>query len=276
MQAGTASGRRFAQHALKRAAAGADRLRRPSRGVVVLLYHRVGGHSAAPEIDLPAALFDEQCAEIAGRATSLDAALDALNCSLPPREDPVVVTFDDGTADFVDDALPILVRHGVPALLYVATAFVADGREFPGAGRPASWAALRDAVGTGLVTLGSHTHSHVLLDRCDAAQVADELDRSIDLIAEQTGQQATHFAYPKAVGGSAHARDAVRRRFRSAALAGTHANAYGATDPFRLARSPIQRSDGMRWFRQKVGGGMALEDDVRRVANRFRYAGATT
>jgi peptidoglycan/xylan/chitin deacetylase (PgdA/CDA1 family) len=275
MQAGSATGRRLAQRALKRAAAGVDRVRRPRRGVVVLLYHRVGERSAAGEIDLPTELFESQLAEIADRCLSLDAGLAALNLSLAPATEPIVVTFDDGTADFVDDALPLLVRYRVPAVLYVATEFVAEGREFPAGGRPVSWSALRDAASTGLVTLGSHTHTHALLDRCDARTVADELDRSIELIGEHTGQQAVHFAYPKAVPGSKEACDAVRRRFRSAALAGTRPNPYGATDPLRLARSPIQRSDGMRWFREKLGGGMAFEDDVRRMANRLRYAGAT-
>jgi hypothetical protein len=32
----------------------------------------------------------------------------------------------------------------------------------------------------------------------------------------------------------------------------------------------------MRWFQAKVDGGMGLEDDVRRVLNRRRYAGATS
>jgi hypothetical protein len=88
--------------------------------------------------------------------------------------------------------------------------------------------------------------------------------------------RAAHFAYPKAVMGSAAADAAVRARFDSAAVAGTHANRYGATDPYRLARTPIQLSDGMRWFRRKVAGGMRFEDDVRRLVNRRRYAGATT
>jgi peptidoglycan/xylan/chitin deacetylase (PgdA/CDA1 family) len=188
----------------------------------------------------------------------------------------VVVTFDDGTVDFVDDALPVLVEYRVPAVVYVATAFVDEGRPFPHGGRPVTWSALRDAVATGLVTVGSHTHTHALLDRSPAAVVADELDRSIALIADNLGAHPAHFAYPKALPARGAAAAAVAGRFRSAAVAGTRANRFGATDAHLLARSPVQRSDGMRWFEHKVAGGMALEDGMRRAANRFRYAGAST
>jgi hypothetical protein len=78
------------------------------------------------------------------------------------------------------------------------------------------------------------------------------------------------------VAGSPAADQAVRARFRSAAVAGTRPNPFGATDPYALARSPVQRSDGLRWFERKVAGGMALEDALRRLLNRRRYASATT
>jgi hypothetical protein len=74
----------------------------------------------------------------------------------------------------------------------------------------------------------------------------------------------------------------VGERFRSAALAGTRVNPYrtkqtpGGTDPQRLARSPIQASDGMQFFERKLAGGMALEDSFRRAMNRARYARAST
>jgi peptidoglycan/xylan/chitin deacetylase (PgdA/CDA1 family) len=190
--------------------------------------------------------------------------------------DPVVVTFDDGTADFVEHALPILERHRLPVTLYAATAFIDEGRPFPGDGLPLSWRGLADACETGLVDVGSHTHGHRLLDRLPADQVDDELDRSIELIGEHLGRPARDFAYPKAVAGSPAADHAVRRRFRSAALGGSRPNRAGATDPYRLARSPIQRSDGMHWFGRKLEGGMAAEEGLRRLVNRLRYAGATT
>jgi peptidoglycan/xylan/chitin deacetylase (PgdA/CDA1 family) len=278
-QGGRAAARALLQRSVKLAASSADRVRRPASGVVALLYHRVGATSGAREIDVPVALFDDQMAVLRERTrvVRIDRALDELAGATPAdAASRAVVTFDDGTADFVDVALPVLDRHRVPVVLYVATAFVEEGREFPGGGRPVSWAALRDAIGTGLVTIGSHTHTHRLLDRLPAQEVDIELDRSRKLIEDRLGVAAKHFAYPKAVAPSAAAAAAVRARFRSAAVAGTRPNRYGATDPYRLARSPVQTSDGMRWFRHKLAGGMRLEDDVRRLANRLRYAGASS
>ena len=69
---------------------------------------------------------------------------------------------------------------------------------FPSSGRPVSWSALRDACSTGLVDIGSHTHTHRLLDRTPPGAAADELDRSIGLIGERLGRVAHDFAYPKA------------------------------------------------------------------------------
>jgi peptidoglycan/xylan/chitin deacetylase (PgdA/CDA1 family) len=266
----------FARRGIKVVAASVDRIRPPARGVVVLIYHRVGATTGV-EVDLPASLFDEQLAFLRerGPVITLDEALAVLAGDAQDGPDPVVVTFDDGTADFVDVALPILERHSVPALLYAATAFIDEGRWFPDGGRPASWSGLRDAVSTGLVTVGSHTHTHALLDRITPEVASTELDRSIERISTELGRAPAHFAYPKAVAPSPAVEETVRARFASAALSGTRANPYGRTDPHRLARTPIQVSDAMRWFTHKAGGGLALEDWLRRVANRRRYADAT-
>ena len=270
------------RRAVKSAAAAADAVRPPRQGVVILIYHRVGGASDL-ELDLPVGLFEAQAEALAasGRVVPLGEALARLNGPSGRSDDgsgdaPVVLTFDDGTADFVDRAVPILVRYRLPVTLYAATSFIDEARPFPGDGRPVSWRGLADVCATGLVDVGSHTHGHRLLDRLPVDEVADELDRSIDLIAEHTGRPPLDFAYPKAVAGSSDAERAVRQRFRSAALAGTRSNPLDATDPYRLARSPIQHSDGMRWFERKLQGGMGMEDGLRRALNRWRYAAATT
>jgi peptidoglycan/xylan/chitin deacetylase (PgdA/CDA1 family) len=265
-----------ARTAIKVTSAAVDTLRRPAPGLVVLIYHRVGRRTSV-EVDLPTTLFAEQIGALARETDVVTLSEGIRRLAADEHRSPLVaITFDDGTADFADTALPIIVKHQIPVTLYLATAFVEEQRPFPDDGVPLSWAALGDVVSTGLVDVGSHTHAHALLDRLPADQVDAELDRSIELIGERLGVRAAHFAYPKAVMGSAAADAAVRARFDSAAIAGTQVNRYGATDQHRLARSPIQVSDGMRWFRRKVTGGMRLEDDVRRLVNRKRYADATT
>ncbi len=258
--------------AAKHVAHFADRFVAPRSGLVVLAYHRVG-RSSNLEVDLPVTLFDTQMARLAEARCVLD--LGEAVARLAAGEDlsgMVVVTFDDGTADFAEHAVPILECYQVPATLFVATQYIDEQRSFPDAGKPLSWSALVDCTSTGLITVGSHTHTHALLDRVDLRTAAQELDRSIHLLGDQLGRPVEHFAYPKAVPAPPSVESLVRLRFRSAALAGTRPNPQG-TDVHRLHRSPVQFSDGLDFFERKLGGGMRLEDDLRRLLNRRRYVG---
>jgi peptidoglycan/xylan/chitin deacetylase (PgdA/CDA1 family) len=279
-----ARGRATALQALKAAAVVGDRVRPRLPGVVVLIYHRVGAR-AQTEIDLPAADFDRQMAWLAetGRAVDIDTAMSRLVLREgPPAGDgdgpevnPVVVTFDDGTSDLAEVALPILAKHQVPATVYLATRHVDEQLPWPADGQPLTWAGAQEMVDSGLVTIGSHTHSHALLDRLTPDEAADELDRSRGLIQDNLGVAADHFAYPKAVAPPAPVERVVRDRFVSAALGGNRPNPYSRTDLHRLARTAVQVSDGWSYFQRKADGGMALEDSFRRALNRVRYRGAT-
>src|SRR5258708_7177419 len=115
----------------------------------------------------------------------------------------------------------------------------------------------------------------MLLDRVERATEAGESDRSIGLIQDRLGVTPEHSPYPQAVLGTVEAEQEGRARFRAAALAGTRANVPGRIDPYRLARSAVQVSDGMRWWRRRVDGAMRLEDDLRRWVNERRYANST-
>lgn len=272
------------KQSIKAAAALRDVAAPPRTGVTILIYHRVGAGTGG-EMDLAPAIFDEQLRWLTDhhRILTLDEAAAQLggdgseprSTSDEPTRDGVVLTFDDGTADWVDHVLPLLDRHGVPATFYVSTDFVERSVPFPDGGTAITWAGLRELASSPLVTIGSHTHRHRLLDRLPPGEIDEELDRSVELLGARIGVEAAHFCYPKAVAGSPQAEAAVRRRFRTAVLAGTRANPPGA-DLHRLHRSPVQRSDAPRWFRRKADGGMRLEDDLRRLANRVRYRGATS
>ena len=264
-----------ARRALKWAAASADVVL-PTSGLVVLAYHRAGT-GGTTQMDLPLGRFRAQMAELADscRVMSLDAALAEYSAVAPAEPQPcVVLTFDDGTADFADEVLAVLDEFDLPATVYVATEPVVTGERWPDGAAPLSETALVEVAGHPLVTVGCHTHAHLLLDREPASVVADDLDRSIELLTELTGSRPAHFAYPKALAPSAENDVLIRERFTSAAVAGTRPNRAGRTDPYRLTRSPIQRSDSPRDVTHKFAGGMRLEDDVRRLVQRVTYRGA--
>jgi peptidoglycan/xylan/chitin deacetylase (PgdA/CDA1 family) len=256
---------------LKGTAALGDAVQPPSSGITILIYHRVGA-GAGGQMDLSPEAFDAQLAWLAAtqRVLTMDAAVAEIDDIAGPTGPGVVLTFDDGTTDWLDTVLPALERHHIPATFYVATDFVDRGVAFPGDGQPISWASLGDLASSELVTIGNHTHQHLLLDRLELPAIEAELDRANELLGEHLGVKPDHFAYPKAVAGSPAAEEAVRARFTSAVLAGTRSNDRDA-DVYRLSRSPIQPSDGDKWFRRKALGGMHLEDDLRRTLNRLRY-----
>ena len=267
--------KRRANRAVKQLAAGYDMVRRPAPGLVVLAYHRVGGNSGL-EVDLDPGLFAAQMQQLSAqrRAVDIDRGLELVQQSNGPPS--VVITFDDGTVDFIDHALPALVAAGVPATYYVATQFIDEQQRFPDRGTPMTWAGLAEAASTGLVTIGSHTHSHAVMDKLSPAGVENELRRSKELIEDHLGRPAHHFAYPKGVFGGSANEMVVGQHFRSAALANCAVNRFGATNPLRLDRFPIQRSDGMAYFARKCEGGMALEGRLRAILNRRRYDSAMT
>lgn len=262
-----------ARSLVRRAAAVADRLLPTPEGLVVLIYHRVGGGSDSA-VDLPVATFRTQMEWLAERhaVLPLATAVDALRRGERPTG--VVITFDDGAADFCDHAVPVMRDLQLPSTLYLVTS-APDAGELPWGVPAVSWSALRDAAADGLVDVQSHTHRHTLLHHTSAIATADELDRSIAAIADELGHTPAHFAYPKAVPGNRAARAAVAARFQSAALAGHRVNT-SARHLQSLGRVPISRGDSLDAFAAKAAGGFRVEGFARHLYGRVRYRTAIT
>lgn len=98
--------------------------------LLILIYHRV---LPLPDemfpFDVHAAAFDRQMGAVRQHCNPLS-LVDAL-AALKERRLParaVAVTFDDGYADNESVALPILLKHAVPASFFVATGFLDGGR----------------------------------------------------------------------------------------------------------------------------------------------------
>jgi biofilm PGA synthesis lipoprotein PgaB len=238
---------------------------RSSRGedLVILLYHRVG--AGEREIDLPLRTFERHLETLTRqhRVISLDDALAG-------KTGGIVVTFDDGSRDFYECVLPLLVSFGLPAVLYVATSFV-DRSPNNSDSDALTWSHLEEAVETGLVTVGAHTHSHMNLARADEITAHEEMSRSKQLVEDRLSVPCRHFAYPWGV-SSPEADRVARRLFDSAALRwGTNRGRH--MDTHRLSRTPVLRSDRQIFFRAKARGLLDGEAHIYRALRRgpWRY-----
>ncbi len=232
-------------------------------GPRILIYHQVGA-GLGRQMEVTEDAFTAQMAWVADRYRVVD-----LETALARRGDPgadrmVVLTFDDGYDDFHRLGYPVLRRHSLPFTLYLTTNPVESGEPLTPGGRaePLQWRQIEDMAGSGLMTLGAHTHRHPDLRAIGGDQIEDELGTSDDLIERRTGTVPTHFTYPWGF-WSPQAHEVVSRRYRSATV-GSGAPVTGDTDLLKVNRIPVQLADGVAFFKRKLRTGLRLEDRLRR------------
>jgi peptidoglycan/xylan/chitin deacetylase (PgdA/CDA1 family) len=203
--------------------------------------------------------------------------------TLPPR--PVVLTFDDGFADFASAALPRLERHGFASTLYVTTGYVGRGAGWlaaEGEGRRPllTWPQLAEVATRG-VEIGAHSHTHPRLDELPTREVREEVLRSRRTLEDRLQQPVPSFAYPHGYHGPRVRRVVVEAGFDSA-VAVKHAMSSTEDDRFALARIIVDADTGAGRLSHLVRGeGLRqapyrpqLRTTVWRVARRGR-AGLT-
>lgn len=106
-------------------------------GLRILVYHGVVRDELAGKAWLPSyfatqSLFDQQLSYLKrnARVLKLRDALQLLSLNrLPDRS--VCITFDDGYANNLHTALPVLQKHGIPATIFLSTAYIQSGEFFP-------------------------------------------------------------------------------------------------------------------------------------------------
>ncbi|MFE1382665.1 polysaccharide deacetylase family protein [Streptomyces sp. NPDC058740] len=113
----------------------------------------------------------------------------------------VGLTFDDGYADFVESAVPLLRRHGFTATVYVLPGRLGGDNTWDDLGprKPLlDEDGIRRAAAAGM-EIGSHGLHHVdLVELADTDDegLAAETRRSRELIEEITGDPVDGFCYP--------------------------------------------------------------------------------
>jgi peptidoglycan/xylan/chitin deacetylase (PgdA/CDA1 family) len=169
----------------------------------------------------------------------------------------VGLTFDDGYADFVTAAMPLLARHG-----WTATVFVLAGRlggenawDRPGPRKALMTAAdVRRAADAGM-EIGSHGLLHRPLPALDTATLGAEVGASRSVLRALCGQEIAGFCYPYGAAGPREA-GAVRAAGYDYACATGRSTSDGR---FAIPRVFVGDRDGAarlaaKWLRHHRAG----------------------
>jgi peptidoglycan/xylan/chitin deacetylase (PgdA/CDA1 family) len=187
-----------------------DRLGAPDdsdRTLRVLMYHKVNDLWPNP-ITVPTAVFAEQMAllgELGYVPVSLERVRDHYVDGLPLPERAVLITFDDGYRDNLENAFPILAAHGFPAVVFVPIAYLDDSRPLPheeplvraGIRNPTlSWDQLPELEAGG-VRIEAHGIGHRRLAELSPDEALREITTSKLRLEERLGREVEAYAYVK-------------------------------------------------------------------------------
>ena len=246
------------------------------RNIPILMYHSISSPASTGfrACTVSPAAFDEHLSYLKQHRyesvtiTQFAQAARQGRDELPPR--PVILTFDDGYADFFTHALPALQRHGFTATLYVTTSFVGGSSRWlkysSERNRPMlTWEQLAEISANG-IECGAHTHTHPALDMLPPALAREEIARSKDLLEQHLGRQVPAFAYPYGY-YSATVRQIVQELGFASACAIKRSLCSLLDNPYTLSRLAITADTSMHDFAEALttGRGALIASPDRRL-----------
>lgn len=231
--------------------------------IPILMYHSISYDASMKfkQFTIPPTLFVDQMSYLyqdgytAINVTQCANALFHNNSALPKQ--PVVLTFDDGFADFYTHALPILKRYNFTATLYITTGFIGKTstwlqREGEATRPMLTWEQITEINQSG-IECGAHTHHHPQLDTLPISIARNEIVHSKELLERHLGQDILSFAYPFGY-STAAVRKIVRDTGYTSACVVKHNISSEGTNPFALARLMVLPDTNIHAFAALLSG----------------------
>lgn len=171
----------------------------------------------------------------------------------PVIKPSVVLTFDDGYANFMEEAYPILRKYNYRATVFIQTDYIGKRSSFtldldlPLMGPEAI--ALLAVEG---FEIGSHTLSHSSLPRISLTRAEIEIARSKEVLENLTGRKVHSFCYPRGE-YNREIIELVKKTGYQAAVTLNPGNKNSSDDLFALRRVTIRTRDELAYFRVALG-----------------------
>lgn len=160
--------------------------------VPVLMYHSIDNNYELTKLSVSPQSFEKQMAFLARHKYNVvgpDKLMDyVLKKEVPPPK-TVAITFDDGFYNNYQYAFPVLKKYNIPATIFVIVNNV-------GMQGYLGWNEIKEMSDSGLVTIASHTMSHLWLPSMGDAVVKWDLKASKKKLEEITGKPVDFLCYP--------------------------------------------------------------------------------
>jgi peptidoglycan/xylan/chitin deacetylase (PgdA/CDA1 family) len=165
--------------------------------IPILMYHYVENVQDRNDtirigLNIPPGVFEDQLVTMQNEGYIFLAMQDITAILSGTQKIPdkaVVLTFDDGYRDFYDVVFPLLKKHSVKAVSYVAPGLL-NGPNYMDKDQ------IVDIAKSGLVEVGAHTVNHLALANASLQDVYYEVHESKAALEQLTGSPVTNFAYP--------------------------------------------------------------------------------
>jgi peptidoglycan/xylan/chitin deacetylase (PgdA/CDA1 family) len=223
-----------------------------NRSLRVLMYHKVNDLPENP-LTMPVSVFDEQMdqlRQLGYTVVDLDAVLAHYVDGAPLPSQAVLITFDDGYHDNLDNAAEVLKKYGYPGVLFVPIGYLDDRQPLPHEERLAAqgilnrtidWEEMADLERAG-IRIESHGISHRPLADLELDEAAREIALSKLRLEERLRRPVRAFSYVK--GSEAHYKPVhlslVRQAGYDVAFTAVSGANSPATDPLQLRRYNIE------------------------------------
>jgi peptidoglycan/xylan/chitin deacetylase (PgdA/CDA1 family) len=222
------------------------------RSLRVLMSHKVNDLPGNP-LTMPVSLFDEQMDQLRDlgyTVVDLQAVLRHYVDGQPLPPHAVLITFDDGYHDNLDNAARVLRKYSYPAVLFVPIGYLDDRHPLPHEehlaaqgilNRTIDWDELAELDRAG-IRIESHGISHRPLADLEVDEAAREITHSKLRLEERLGRPVRAFSYVK--GSEAHYKQVHLSLVRQAGYDVAFTAVSGAnsqtTDPLQLRRYNIE------------------------------------
>ncbi len=233
-------------------------------GLIVLTYHRINNKLAKGELIVDPKEFAAQMLFLSiyrnkFQVVGIEEALSFLKGSSGPdktKKTRILITFDDGSRDNYINALPVLMRHRFPAVVFLTTDYINTDKKRPRYAK-VPWKRdylnmdeIRDMMGKG-IAFGAHTKTHPHLAQIPPDEAKKEILGSRDALRNIYGGKDIAFCYPYGDYNTA-VKNIIKDSGMTCAFSVNPGINHKGQDLFEIKRIDVLGTDNFSSFKYKV------------------------